>query len=65
MANRQPRQDNPGIPEMETSPRDVGDDDRIQGGSDEEIRDVADDEEDFEEAEDLDEEEEEEDEGGM
>ena len=53
MANRQ---DNQAIPEMETSPRDIDQDeqDRVRGGSDEEIRDTAEDEdEDFDEAEDL------------
>ena len=59
------RQDNEAIPEMETSPRNTGDEERIRSGSDEEIRDVADDEDDLDEADELDDEEEEEDEGGM
>ena len=52
-----------GIPEMDASPRNM-DDDQVQGGSDEQIRDVGEDEDDFEEAEELDEEEEDED-GGV
>ena len=58
------RQDNQAIPEMETSPQNKGDEERIRSGSDEEIRDVADEEGDFEETEELDEEEDEED-GGV
>jgi hypothetical protein len=58
------RQDNQAIPEMETSPRER-EDEQIQGGSDEQIRDIADEDEDeFDETEDLDEEEEEGEEGG-
>ena len=58
------RQDNQAIPEIESSPR-KEDEERIQSGSDEEIRDIADEDEDvFEETEESDEDEEEE-EGGV
>ena len=53
-----------GIPEMDASPRKM-DDDEVQGGSDEQIRDVGEEEDDFEDADDMDEEEEEEEEGGV
>lgn len=65
MANRQddqPLQGNEGIPEM-ASPRNPEEDD-VRGSSDEQIRDVGEDDEDIEDAEDMDEEEEEE-EGGV
>jgi hypothetical protein len=65
MANRQddqPLPANEGIPEM-APPRNGGDDD-VRGVSDEQIRDVGEDDEDIDDAEDMDEEEEEE-EGGV
>jgi hypothetical protein len=52
-----------GIPEMDASPRNM-DDDQVQGGSDEQIRDIGEDDDDFDESEDTDEEEEEDDEDG-
>ena len=57
---------NQGIPEMEGSPREMDDKDRIGGGPEEEIRGVGDEEDDVDEADELDEEdEEEEDEGSI
>jgi hypothetical protein len=53
-----------GIPEMDASPRDMDDEDRVQGGSDEQIRDIGEDDEEFDESEEVDEEEAEE-EGGV
>ena len=56
-----------GIPEMDAAPGDrvIDDDDRVKGGSDEQIRDIADDDEDFDESDEGDEEEEEDEEGGV
>ena len=48
-----------GIPEMDASPRPMEDED-VQGGSDEQIRDIGEDEDDFDDAEDVDDEEDEE-----
>jgi hypothetical protein len=67
MANRQSRdEENRGIPEMEGSPRDMNDPERVTGESDEEIRGIGEDADDeLDDSDEMDEEEEEEEEGGV